>query len=108
MAPLAAITSRFPQIDVAFLFAGAARLVSKNNGNPLTLTSQRAADAAVFLGASRVVPAHYEGWSIYSENAADILRAFDEVGISQRLQMTPAGTWTLIAATAETSRPGLL
>jgi hypothetical protein len=41
------------------------------------------------------VPAHYEGWSIYSENAADIVRAFDEAGVSQRLHMTTAGTWTL-------------
>lgn len=95
MAPLAAITSRFPQIDVAILFTGAARLPSKNDGRPLTLTSQRAADAAVFIGAPHVVPAHYQGWSMYSENADDIVRAFDEAGIKQRLHMKPAGTWTL-------------
>ena len=93
MVPAAAIAQRFPAIDVAVLFAGASRLSTKNQGRPLTLTGQRAADVAAVLAVPQVVVAHIEGWSIYSENITDVRKAFDEAGIADRLVANDAGFW---------------
>jgi hypothetical protein len=73
------------------LFAGASRLSTKNQGRPLTLTGQRAADIAAVLAVPQVVVAHVEGWSIYSETIADVRTAFDEAGIADRLIANDAG-----------------
>ncbi len=98
MVPVAQIAQRFPTIDVAVLFAGASRLSTKNRGRPLTLTGQRAADVTAVLGVPRVVVAHIEGWSIYSETINDVRTAFDEAGIADRLVPTDAGFWAQLDA----------
>lgn len=98
LAPVAQIARRFPEIDVAVLFAGASRLPTKNQGRPLTLTGPRAADVAAALGVPRVVIAHIEGWSIYSEAIADVRAAFEEAGIAERLVGAAAGTWAVLDA----------
>jgi L-ascorbate metabolism protein UlaG (beta-lactamase superfamily) len=98
MVPVAQIAQRFPTIDVAVLFAGASRLSTKNRGRPLTLTGQRAADVTAVLGVPRVVIAHIEGWSIYSETISDVRTAFDEAGIADRLVATDAGFWAQLDA----------
>ena len=97
MVPAAQIAQRFPAIDVAVLFAGASRLTTKNQGRPLTLTGQRAADVTAVLAVPQVVVAHIEGWSIYSENIADVRTAFDEAGIADRLVANDAGFWAPLA-----------
>jgi L-ascorbate metabolism protein UlaG (beta-lactamase superfamily) len=97
--PVAQIAARYPATDIAVLFTGAAR-VAKERGRPLTLTAQRAADAALLLGARRVLPAHCRGWSHYSEGPGDLRFAFDEAGISDRLQVPEPGTWALRDAAA--------
>ncbi|GAA1216433.1 hypothetical protein GCM10009655_14660 [Rhodoglobus aureus] len=53
------IADRFPDINIAVRFAGAAR-ISAING-PLTLTSADAAEAARILGVHHVVDLHTEG-----------------------------------------------
>lgn len=93
--PVAEIAARVPAIDVAVLFAGAARTPRKDNARPLTLTSERAADAALLLGARTVVPAHYQSWSIYTEGADRLTAAFNDAGISDRLRLGRPGTWHL-------------
>ncbi|MET0897333.1 MAG: MBL fold metallo-hydrolase [Mycobacterium sp.] len=95
LVPVAQIARRFPVIDVAVLFAGASRLPAKNQGRPLTLTGQRAADVAAVLSVPRVVIAHIAGWSIYSETLDDVRAAFDEAGIAERLVAADAGGWAL-------------
>ena len=55
-----AIADRVGRVDVAVLFAGAAR-TALAAGAYLTLTSQAAAEAAKLLGARAVVPLHFEG-----------------------------------------------
>ncbi|MBJ7338221.1 MBL fold metallo-hydrolase [Mycolicibacterium sp.] len=95
MLPVAQIAQRFPAIDVAVLFAGASRLPTKNQGRPLTLTGQRAADVAAVLGVPRVMIAHIEGWSIYSEDIDIVRTAFDEAGLADRLVAANAGTWAV-------------
>jgi L-ascorbate metabolism protein UlaG (beta-lactamase superfamily) len=80
------IASRFPLVDIAVLFAGAAR-VPRIDSN-LTLTSADAARAAVMLGARSVVGLHTEDWEHFSESRAQLEAAFAEQG---RLVPTPRG-----------------
>lgn len=80
------IASRFPDIDVAVLFAGAARVASIDAN--LTLTSPDAAQAAQILGASRVVGVHTADWKHFSETRDQLEAAFDGLGV---LIPTPRG-----------------
>ena len=68
------IADRFPSIDVAVLFAGAARVPSIDAA--LTLTSTDAAKAAQILGASRVIGVHTEDWEHFSETREQLEAAF--------------------------------
>lgn len=69
------IVERFPNPDVAVIFAGAAQTALLGDAY-LTLTSVQAAEAARRLGARWVVPAHFNSWSHYSEGADQINAAF--------------------------------
>ena len=85
------IASRFPAIDIAILFAGAARVPSIDAA--LTLTSVDAATAAKTLGASVVVGLHTEDWEHFSETRADLEAAFAGLDL---LVATPRGQHTVI------------
>jgi L-ascorbate metabolism protein UlaG (beta-lactamase superfamily) len=87
------IAERVGAIDIAVLFAGAARVSSKERGRPLTLTSQRAAAAAEVLGAKLVIPAHVDGWAHFSETADEFVAAFDQAGITSVLRVAADGEW---------------
>jgi L-ascorbate metabolism protein UlaG (beta-lactamase superfamily) len=87
------VAERFPHIDAAVLFAGAARLREKFGGRPLTLDAARAAAAAAILDTPIVVPAHYDGWAHFSETGADIAEAFEQAGYSSVLRLADHGTW---------------
>jgi hypothetical protein len=50
------VADRVGEIDMAVLFAGAARVATKERGRPLTLTGARAAAAAELLSAKLVIP----------------------------------------------------
>lgn len=80
------IADRFPDIDVALLFAGAARVPSINAH--LTLRSEDAAKAAEILGTSRVVGLHTEDWKHFSEDRASLEAAFEG---NDALIATPRG-----------------
>ena len=84
------IAGRFPRIDIALLFAGAARVPGLDAA--LTLTSPDAAAAAALLGSPRVVALHVEDWEHFSENRTDLEAAFAASGISELLVETPRGT----------------
>ncbi|MES1169436.1 MAG: MBL fold metallo-hydrolase [Leifsonia sp.] len=83
------IAGRFPTIDIALLFAGAARVPGLDAA--LTLTSRDAAAAADLLGRPRVVALHVEDWEHFSENRADLESAFADAGLSELLVATPRG-----------------
>ncbi|MFF3610769.1 MBL fold metallo-hydrolase [Streptomyces sp. NPDC002580] len=85
------IAGREGPFDVAVLFAGAARtpLVP---AAPLTLTSEDAARAAEILGATRVVPLHFEHWGHFTEDGPTLTKAFAEAGLSERLRLPEPGT----------------
>jgi len=90
---VAEIAERCGPIDVAVLFGGGARLPSRQGGRPLTLTSARAAAAAEVLGAKWVIPAHTDGWAHFTEGIDDIVAAFSDAGILDRLAYAPLGQW---------------
>ena len=89
------VAARFPRIDMAVLFAGAARVDFKDQGRPLTLTAERAADAALLLGVATVVPAHFRGWAHFSQTADELVAAFTDAGIAARLHVPEPGVWTV-------------
>ena len=90
---VAEIAERCGPIDVAVLFVGAARVPLRQGGRPLTLTSARAAAAAEVLGAKWVVPAHTDGWVHVTEGIDDVVAAFNDAGIAERLAYAPLGQW---------------
>lgn len=85
-----AVADRFGPVDVAILFAGAAR-TALLDGAYLTLTSAQAAQAAVVLGARHVVPLHFEGWAHFSQGADTLETAFTAAGLRDRLHMLGLG-----------------
>jgi L-ascorbate metabolism protein UlaG (beta-lactamase superfamily) len=87
-----AIAERFPGVDVAVLFAGAAR-TALLDGAALTLGSEQAAEAAGILRAAHVVPLHFEGWAHFSEGRDTLRPAFERAGLADRLHLLPPGGW---------------
>jgi L-ascorbate metabolism protein UlaG (beta-lactamase superfamily) len=87
------IADRVGTVDVAVIFAGAARVPAKERGRPLTMTGQRAAAAAEVLGARLVIPAHVDGWAHFSEGVGEFGGAFDESGLLDLLAVAPYGEW---------------
>ena len=90
---VADIAERSGPIDVAVLFAGAARVPGRQDERLLTLNSAWAAAAAQVLRAQLVVPAHVDGWAHLTEGIDEIRSAFDDAGISDVLGLAPFGHW---------------
>ncbi|MFI5998402.1 MBL fold metallo-hydrolase [Streptomyces sp. NPDC051362] len=93
---VAEVSRRIQNIDAALLHAGAARVEAKFDGRPLSMDGRRVAAAAAVLGAGVVVPAHYDGWSHFSEGLDDIQLAFLEAGLSSLLRIAPHGSWVAL------------
>jgi L-ascorbate metabolism protein UlaG (beta-lactamase superfamily) len=83
------VAAQFAPVDVAILFAGAARVPEIDAA--LTLTSADAVAAARVLGARAVVGVHTEDWEHFSESRADLEAAFDAAGMADLLVATPRG-----------------
>lgn len=86
-----AIADRVGPVDVAVLFAGAARTPLVPDA-PLTLTSEAAAEAARILGARHVVPLHFEHWAHFTQDGATLRKAFAEAGLTDRLHLLEPGS----------------
>ncbi|TYB42873.1 MBL fold metallo-hydrolase [Actinomadura chibensis] len=84
-----AIADRFAPVDVAVLFAGAARTPVVDGD--LTLGSAAAAEAAGILRAARVVPLHFEGWGHFTQGRDTIAPAFAAAGLDARLHLLKPG-----------------
>ncbi|WP_327640206.1 MBL fold metallo-hydrolase [Kribbella sp. NBC_00482] len=87
------IADRFAPIDVAVLFAGAARTALLDNAN-LTLTSADAVEAARILDRATIVPVHTEGWTHFSEGPEQLLAAFRDAGLENRVRLLEHGVAT--------------
>ncbi|MFJ9741997.1 MBL fold metallo-hydrolase [Streptomyces sp. NPDC101166] len=87
------IARRIPDIDVAILHAGAARVSGKFRERPVSLDSVRAAAAAAILSAPVVIPVHCDGWAHFTEGRDAIAHAFDDAGLTSVLAIADHGTW---------------
>jgi L-ascorbate metabolism protein UlaG (beta-lactamase superfamily) len=87
------IARRTPPIDTVVLHAGAARVPGKFRDRALSLDSIRAAAAAAILAPAAVIPAHYDGWAHFSEGRDDLVRAFDDAGLTGQRRLGDHGTW---------------
>jgi L-ascorbate metabolism protein UlaG (beta-lactamase superfamily) len=86
-----AIAARAGEIDVAVLFAGAVQVPHRFDGAYLTLSSERAAEAAKILGVRAVVPVHFEGWTHFTQGADALRAAFAGNGVTDRLALAEPG-----------------
>jgi len=87
---VAEVANHFPQVDLAVLFTGGARLGLFDNA-PLTLTAEMAAEAARILGNPIVFPVHSEGWAHFSEDRQRLVDAFRATESSEVLRLASPG-----------------
>ncbi|MFC4242103.1 MBL fold metallo-hydrolase [Gryllotalpicola reticulitermitis] len=83
------VADSFGPIDGAVLFCGRAR-TARLDAN-LTLSGRRAAQAAELLEADWIVPVHTEGWGHFSEGVAEVVEAFEAVGLDELLRVIDPG-----------------
>lgn len=96
---VAEIVDRAGPVDVAVLFAGAARAPQLVDG-PLTLSATAAVEAARILGDAVIVPVHAEGWAHFTEGPDDLRAGFAAAGLSNRLLIPIAGYETTVTRVA--------
>ncbi len=84
------VAAHFATIDVALLFAGAAKTPLIPDAT-LTLTSDEAAEAAHILKATYIVPLHFEHWEHFTQNDDELRRAFRDAGLEQDLYLLQPG-----------------
>jgi L-ascorbate metabolism protein UlaG (beta-lactamase superfamily) len=89
------VAAAYPEVDVAVLFAGAAR-TALFDGAPLTLTAEDVAKAVRRLDPGRVVVVHVDSWAHFSENRDDVRAALVAAGLADRLVECPPGVRTRI------------
>ncbi|NSC19798.1 MBL fold metallo-hydrolase [Streptomyces albus subsp. chlorinus] len=82
---------RFGPVDTAILFAGAPRFSVLFDGALIVLDSAQAAEAARILGARRVVPVHYDSWAHFTEGRPELVAAFTDAGLLDRLDFCDQG-----------------
>jgi L-ascorbate metabolism protein UlaG (beta-lactamase superfamily) len=85
------IAERIGTIDVAVLFAGAVQIAQRFDGAYLTLSSDRAAEAARILGARLVIPVHFEGWAHFTQGADALRAAFAGNQVTDVLRLPERG-----------------
>ncbi len=85
------------QVGTALLHLGAAHFDARGPFH-LTFTSAEGAQFATELGASTIIPIHYEGWEHLVEGRAEIEHAFAQAGLEKRLRLLPLGQSVLIDA----------
>ena len=85
------IADRVGPIELAVLFAGGVSIPHRFDGAYLTLSADRAVEAARVLGARAIVPVHFEGWAHFTQGADDLRAAFEAAGLGDRLVVPEAG-----------------
>ena len=85
------IVARVGEVEIAVLFVGGASAARLFDGAPLTLTNDRAVEAARILGARAIVPIHHEGWSHFTQDSASLVEAFAAAGLADVLIAVAAG-----------------
>jgi hypothetical protein len=62
----------------------------------LTMNAAGAIEIAKAFPKGVLVPAHYEGWAHFSESAAEVVRAFEVAGLTNRLHWLKPGIATFV------------
>ena len=88
------VADRLGPIDVALLFAGAARTPLVDGF--LTLTSVEVVEAAKILVGAHIVPLHLDSWRHFTEGGDDLRAAFAEAGMSERMTLLTPGEKTFV------------
>ncbi len=91
---VAEVSRRF-NVQVAFLFMGAARVLEVGQAN-LTFTAEEAVEAARAFPGATIIPLHYEGWAHFSESRKQIEAVFKSAGLDQRLLWPEPGRETVV------------
>ncbi|MFT3916704.1 MAG: MBL fold metallo-hydrolase [Anaeromyxobacteraceae bacterium] len=84
------VAARF-RVDVAVLFAGAARSPRLLGDALLTLDAARAVEAARALPGAVIVPVHFRGWGHFTDGPGALRVAFDAAGLGARLVLLEPG-----------------
>ncbi len=86
------IAERFT-IGTAILHFGAAQ-VDEIGELPITLSGEQGLALARSLRARTVVPVHYASWEHFSQGREDVVSAFEDAGLTDRLRWLTPGTAT--------------
>jgi L-ascorbate metabolism protein UlaG (beta-lactamase superfamily) len=93
---LAEIVARFPGIEVAVLFVGAAN-VGRFGHHNVTLGSDEAPAVAALLAAAVVLPVHAQDWAHFTEPLSAFVHAYTAASPSARLVALPRGETVEVA-----------
>jgi L-ascorbate metabolism protein UlaG (beta-lactamase superfamily) len=86
------IAREYGPFDHAVLFCGGAEVPEAwGPGAYLTLTPETAVEAARILEGATIVPVHQEGWAHLSFGPEDLVEAFEEAGLADRLRACAPG-----------------
>ncbi|HEV7655747.1 MAG TPA: MBL fold metallo-hydrolase [Mycobacteriales bacterium] len=94
LAIVQAVVDHLGPIDLAVLFAGAARTPLLDAY--LTLTNDQAARAAAILRPARIIPVHTEGWAHFTADRAGLPAAFETHDVSDQLLFLAPGESTTL------------
>jgi L-ascorbate metabolism protein UlaG (beta-lactamase superfamily) len=100
------IAERVGRVDVAILFAGAVQVSRRFDGAYLTLSSDRAAEAAKLLGVRAALPVHFEGWTHFTQGAAELRAAFAGNSVSDLLVLAERGETVSAGGTRRSTQDG--
>ena len=91
------IAARAGPVDVAILFSGGVQLANRFDGAYLTLSADRAAQATLIPEARLAIPAHFEGWTHFTQGADQLRAAFAGHGIGDRVLLPTRGHSVVVA-----------
>jgi L-ascorbate metabolism protein UlaG (beta-lactamase superfamily) len=87
---VAEVARRFPDIGVAILHLGAAKLTARSDAH-LTMNTADAVEAAHAFESAIIVPVHYQGWAHLSQGREDFASAFARAGLERRINWLEPG-----------------
>jgi L-ascorbate metabolism protein UlaG (beta-lactamase superfamily) len=85
------IVARLGPPEISVLFAGGASIPARFEGAYLTLSSERAVEAAGVLESRKILPVHFDGWAHFSDDGASLRAAFAAAGLDDRLAFVEPG-----------------
>ena len=84
---VAAVAKKFKPEFIFFLPA----LPEMEGPFNLTMGTNDAIDTAFAFPTASIIPLHYEGWKHFTQNENDLEKAFEVIGIRNRLKVLKAG-----------------